>query len=355
MRPAVIVAAAAVSAFGLGWRGLSQAAARGEPGFAPSVLLAGSHPGTLASEVAPIARADDAGDVRQRKLMTRPARLAAIAARLALAEARFTERREEIGFFLGVGASGVAMEELPPMLRASQDERGFSLARFGREGLQAQNPLFAFQTMNNFTLCHAAILSGTGGPNAALYSRGGGTVLALAEALHALEAGECDRALAGGADSALHPVTWSELGREGLAAAGLVPGEGAALLAVALAAEAPDALARVLGCARESARRRPVAEALDALAARLPGASEADVIVIAPWGPPLREALAGLARRLAPAATVIDLSRALGEALAATPALAWVTALDSIVSGGARRALALSAGLDGEIGGVLLG
>jgi len=354
VRPVAIVGAAAVSAFGLGWRGLARAAAAGAPGFARSSLLAASHPGTPASEVAPIARADDAGDIRQRKLMTRPARLAAIAARLAVAEARFTER-EGVGFFQGVGASGVAMEELPPMLRASLDERGLSLPRFGREGLAATNPLFAFQTMNNFTLCHAAILEGLGGPSAALYSRGGGTVLALAEAMDAVCAGECAHALAGGADSALHAVTWSELVRAGHAEAGLVPGEGAALLALARATEAPTPLAHVEACMRESARRRPIDEALAALASRLHGAGDVDIIVIAPWGAPLRAALGSFARRVAPRATVIDLSLALGEALAATPALAWVTALDGIVSGIARRALVLSAGLDGEIGAVILG
>jgi hypothetical protein len=350
MRPVAIVGASAVSAFGLAWRGLGRAVVAGAPGFAPSRELAASHPGTMAAEVGPIARADDAGDVRQRKLMTRPARLAAIAARMVLADAAFAEAREEVGFFLGVGASAVAMEDLPPMLRASLDEDGLSLARFGCGGLAATNPLFAFQTMNNFTLCHAAILEGTGGPNAAYYSRGGGTVLALAEALHAVAGGECARALAGGADSALHPVTWSELQRAGYVAGGLVPGEGAAL--VALAADAERPLAVVEACAREGSRRRGLGEALAALAPRVTGA--VDVVVLAPWGREARAALPAFAGEAAPGARVVDLSAALGEALAATPALGWVAALDLLVSGDAQRALVVSAGIDGEVGAVVL-
>ena len=55
---------------------------------------------------------------------------------------------------------------------------------------------------------------GARAPNAALFSRGVGTVLALAEAHHAVASGECELALGGGADSALHPVTWAELRRD---------------------------------------------------------------------------------------------------------------------------------------------
>lgn len=351
-----IVGAAAVSAYGLSWRGLGRAIERGTIAPAPSIQLAASHGEVLASEVPPIEPADDAGDARQRKLMTRAARLAAIAARRALAEVGWTDRREEIGFFLGVGASGVALPEMPPMLQRSIDEGRFSLPRFGREGLAACNPLFAFQTMNNFTLCHGAILEGTGGPNAAYYSRGGGTVLALEEALWAIAEGTCDCALAGGADSALHPVTYAELQREGWTAGGLVPGEGAALLTIAAEAETRGSIACVLGCLRASARRGSLLPVTGALADRvLDGMPVPDLVVIAPWGSPARAALLDVAEERAPQTRLLDLSLGLGDALAATPALAWVVALDQIASGDARTALVLSAGIDGEVGAVLLG
>ena len=45
--------------------------------------------------------------------------------------------------------------------------------------------------MNNFTLCHSAILQGPAGPNSAFFSRGGGTLLAISEAMAALIEGEC--------------------------------------------------------------------------------------------------------------------------------------------------------------------
>jgi len=192
-----IVAAAAVSAFGLSWRGLGEAVATRS--LAPRSTF----------EVPPISPADDAGDARARKAMSRPARLAAIALRRALADAAWSAaERESAGFFLGVGASGGPIGEMVAMLRASLDEHSrVSPARLGAEGLLASNPLFTFHVLNNFTLCHGAILEGVQGPNAALFSRGGGTVEALQEAVAALAGGDCDRALAGGADTALHPTT----------------------------------------------------------------------------------------------------------------------------------------------------
>src|SRR5262245_12146158 len=103
--PVAVIGAAAVSAFGLSWRGLGEA------------VRARAIPGTPAFEVPPIPSAFDAGDARARRSMSRPAQLAAIAAREALAGARLGDEREEIGYFLGVGASGGPVGEVLAMLR----------------------------------------------------------------------------------------------------------------------------------------------------------------------------------------------------------------------------------------------
>ena len=47
------------------------------------------------------------------------------------------------------------------------------------------------------------------------------------------------------------------------------------------------------------------------------------------------------------------MTAALGEMLAATPALAWVAAVDRL-SGDDRRVVVLSAGIDGDVGLVTL-
>lgn len=231
MRPVAVIAASALTARGLGWRGLGRAVRAGDMAVTSCKALGG----VLAAQVPSLPAGQDV-EPRQLKLMSRGARLSCVAAR-SLFQASPALPREETGFFLGVGASGGAVEELEAMLDASFLEDRFDLGRFGAAGLGACNPLFAFQLMNNYTLCHAAIREGLRGPNAAIFSRGSGTVLALAEARYAVAAGDCEVALGGGADSALHPVTWAELRRE--EGEGVVPGEGAALLALAAPGHAP--------------------------------------------------------------------------------------------------------------------
>ncbi len=327
---AAIVGLSAVSAHGLDWRGLAQALASGTLRPAPSRQLASSHPATLASEVAAIPPAREVGDAKTRRLMSRAAHLAALAMRDALDDAGWTTGREEIGCFLGVGSSGGPMEELAAILRASVRGQGpeatIDWPRFCKEGLAAAHPLLAFHLLGNFVLCHGSILAGLGGPNRAFYSRGAGTVTALVEACWALKEGECSRTLWGGADSALHLATFVELSLEGRLARGWTPGEGAAVLALAADAERPLAWL-------EGASVQP-----GDLAALTDGA---DLAILAPWGPPAREAL----RDLVPAqAQVLDLSTSLADPLAAGPALACAAAVDAL--GSARRAVVLVRGVD---------
>jgi 3-oxoacyl-[acyl-carrier-protein] synthase II len=289
-----VVGAAALSPLGHSWRGLGAALAAGRRAEGP-----------VPSGIA-------VADARAKKLMSRAAELAAIALRQVLAEAGWTEGRGAIGAYLGVGASGVPLEEVTALVKAAVDEHGFSAARLGRAGLAACTPLLSFQLLNNFTLCHGAILEGVGGPNAAFFARGGGTTGALAEAVAALEEGDCDRAVAGGADTALHPVTWAELVRDGHDRA--PPSEGAALLAL-----------------RHGPGPEPVLAVLESATVR--GARPAAEITITIGGGGL-DVLA------------------LGQTLAAAPALAWVAAVDLIVSG-AERVAVVGGGVDGPEGAVV--
>jgi len=342
-RTVYVHGAAALSAFGAAWRGLGTAVMAARIAPAPARQLQASHGAVPAFEVGDIPAAVDV-EAKARKLMSHAARLGTAATGLALIDAGWDDGREDIAMYMGVGASGGAMDELSAMLDASIASHAFSLARFGTDGLAACNPLFTFQLMNNFTLCHGAILHGLGGPNGALYSRGTGTVAALDEAVYQVASGACERALAGGADSALHPVTWAQLWREGRSV-GVVPGEGAALLALSAAPDA--ALAIVDTCALLPAAQ--VQPDLTGAARRmLDGAAvrDDDLVLLAycdgRTGALLREAVA--------TAHVVDTSAALGESLAAAPALAWAAGLDLIAGGATRRVLVLSAGLDGGLG-----
>ena len=376
--PVYIVGAAALSAFGCGWRGLGQALAQQQLGFAPARQLAQSHGVVLASEVPVLAGSIDV-DARARKLMAYPARLAAIALHQALLDARWLDLAsanpanpanpgaarthaaagpdefDDIAMFLGVGASGAAISELSAMLAASISAHQFCLQRFGSAGLAACNPLFAFQLMNNFTLCHGAILQGIGGANSAFYSRGTGTVAALAEAQYLLASGRAERALAGGADSALHPVTYDQLRREGCVSQAWVPGEGAALLA--LAAQGKAALAQLGRVEFFSEQALSDTSLVQIRKTWLTGLTPDDVLLIAPWGEPARQQLQALCQLPGPPACgILDISCGLGDALAAGPALAWTAALDLLdwpdCTGRMRcqRVIVLSSGIDGGLG-----
>jgi hypothetical protein len=318
-KPVYIMGASSISPAGFEWKGLSKVSAQE------------SH------TVADIPKALECGDHRAHKLMSRGARLAAVALRAAIVDAGWNAECTDAGAFMGVGASGGSMQELTEMLRASMIDASFSLEAFGTQGLAACNPLFAFQLMNNFTLCHGSILNGLSGSNAAFYSRGQGTLLALLEAASAIAEGDALHALAGGADSAHHPVTMAELRRDGFGA--MIPSEGAAVLA--LSGAHSGALACIESCCLTMSGLPPL-DALDAL----------DALVIAPWGSAARETLRSLA--IAYKCPVLDTTELLGESLAATPAFAWVQALDLIANAGAHRVLAIHAGVDGRVGAVLL-
>lgn len=157
--------------------------------------------------------------IKNKKMMSTPAWINALLTHKLFEQLPLNDIRNTIGHFMGVGASGANLEELNNIIKDCLDESSivpspnvrFSFERFGLEGLAACNPLFAFQLMNNFTMCHASILEQLGGPNSVFYSRGIGTYMAFREACLALSENQTTHTLVGASDSALHPVTKAEL------------------------------------------------------------------------------------------------------------------------------------------------
>lgn len=323
--PVAIVGAGAVAPWGLGWRGASTFIEAPQP----SRQLKTSHPDVLGFEIPELRPEQDAGDGRQRKLMSQGARLGAIAIREALREAGWMEGREDIGCFMGVGASGAHMEEIPASLEASLHDGVFSEAAFGERGLYACNPLFVFQLMNNFSLCHGAILEGIGGPNSAFYSRGRGTWTALDEAIAAIETLDCYRVLAGGTDSAHHAVTWAELRRDGLVNDGLKPSEGSAVLALERQSTCPLAWISSMG--------------VGTVADNIPSP---DAVLLSVWNPVTLQSLEDEMRLRWPQSRIYRCE--FGEALAATPALAWAVGLD-LLERGCSSVFVLTQDVDGWV------
>ncbi len=141
-------------------------------------------------------------DRKNRRMMSDAAIWALDVTRDVVAAAGWDDALTDVGQYFGVGSATGDAEQLARMLAASEGTDGFEIGRFCTEGLRAANPLFAFQLMNNFTMCHTAIELGLGGPNSAQFSRGFGTFMALKLAL---ESG-CERVLVGGADCMCHPI-----------------------------------------------------------------------------------------------------------------------------------------------------
>jgi len=279
-------------------------------------------------------------------LMSRGALLGAVAMANAIADADWpVEGRLETAAFMGVGASGGEIPQLERILKASMGDDGFTEQRLCRRGVRACSPLFTFQLMNNFTLCHGAILEGIGGENGAFYSRGVGTVRALREAWWALEEGDAAQALVGGADDALYPVTSDELIRQGADEAML--GAGAGVLA--LTGQSSSAgMATVSAC--EVWDDWPAVRMVEA---KLRGAGAWDHVVVAA-AHSAAEKCDALVRALAPNTPSSSMGAHFGEVLAAGPALAWVFATSLIVGGRARRVGVVTAGLDGGLGVTVL-
>jgi len=335
MPPVPVVGAASISEAGTGWRGIGEGA-----------LIATS--GTLVKlpgvpEEAPLS------NPKARKMMSRGAYLAARCLSNLLADV--TWRRANVGYFLGVGASGGSLADVTALLDASIVDGQWALERFGDAGIAACNPLLAFQLMNNFTLCHGAILEGIGGPNAALFSRGSGTTAALIEAVWAIGSGDCDHAIVGGADSATHPVTHAELVREGFIERGQRPAEGAALLALGDGTNGARRMGIIEGAAivhgqSEAALEACLAETDPAGASVTP----IDLVVIASWGPPAADPVHAWARKRFPEAHRADVTDLVGDTLAAGPAIGWVAALDALVGGFGTHALVIGVGVDGATG-----
>jgi 3-oxoacyl-(acyl-carrier-protein) synthase len=290
-------------------------------------------------------------ETRQRRMMSRSAVLSAWAVRQALRELNEPDTHLATGLFMGVGASQGSMKTLDAMLEASIEDGVFSERRFGRDGLAAGNPLFAFQLMNNYSMCHAAILEGVGGPNNAFFSQGSGTVTALIEAAYAVLDGEASRALAGGADSVHHPVMRDELERRGFVGEGFGGSEGAGVVALEQLDESTSALALVEHAAIYEARERDVDEVLDEALAE---AGSCHVVLLAPWGDTAREAMHAALDRGRGDPIRVDLTAALGDALAATPALGWLAGVDAIESHACESVLVLGMGIDGDITSVVL-
>jgi 3-oxoacyl-[acyl-carrier-protein] synthase II len=185
---------------------------------------------------------------RMLKYMSDTAVLACVAAREALSQAQARERfhHERIGLYAGLGMQSANPSEMHPIIAGSLDERGnVSLEKLGTRGLSAAPPTLSFKILSNMPACLVSILEEVKGPNLVFSPWESQTAAALAEAVQAVESGEVDCAIAGGADAAASPSAVLFLTQSGLLRRGERAGSAAAWLCLGREQPGRRALAQI--------------------------------------------------------------------------------------------------------------
>lgn len=189
----------------------------------------------------------DAGPVfpdnKMLRLMSRDARMAAVAAHRAMRDAALVPgtsyRPEEIGLFGATGLSGMSADEIAPLVReAAAPDGSLDLRTFGGVALRRIRPVLSFKILANMPICFVSILEDIRGPNSVYTPWEGNGAQAVAAGIRAVGSGEAPCALVGGCDVKTHALSlvalqqlgvfssWSRCGR------GCIPAEGAAFLAI---------------------------------------------------------------------------------------------------------------------------
>ncbi len=175
--------------------------------------------------------------------------------RNALDAARQPAVNDRTGCIVGSGGGNYSAQYdyFPLMAEAKED-----LVAFGRELSANVNPMWLLRSLPNNVLCHVGINFDLKGTNACITNHSVGGMLAAAESLEALRAGEADRIVAIGHDAAIEPQHVLYYHRVGLVASerllpfdaardGSVFGEGAAAVVVETEAAARERGAEILG------------------------------------------------------------------------------------------------------------
>jgi len=146
-------------------------------------------------------------DVKPSRTMGRIARLAVLAARLALEDGRIEPARlngEDLGVFLGTNLDDINFVGLSQAFRAAGVEPATGkpdLARFVQAALGILHPFDYLKALSNMPAAHVAINCRARGMNCSYVSPGISGAEAIGEGYLAVRDGRVERALAGGADS----------------------------------------------------------------------------------------------------------------------------------------------------------
>lgn len=371
LRRVVVSGVGVVSAAGIGLEALGAAIAKGATLARPARLLdASGFPNGMVCEVDGLDARALARSPKEAKVLSRASVLAlgALADLVAKVPAPFVDDPWKAGLFLGVGLEQGDHRDLLATASASRGSGArIALGKLATEGVAAMNPLSALKTLPNMALAHIAMKLGDAaprGPNAAYSPWDASALEAVAAATEAIHRGECDVALAGGADAMVSVFGLTTLHRLLLSRDGVPPGEGAALFLLETAERASaagrPALATIEGLGSASDAAPPgvpnEAGALQAIQAALAwGAIKPGTIDVGVGSGVASGAFARAMRgaRKAPqaASPFSDVRPILGECGAATGAMSLAAALTLVGQG---RGVVASGGVGGAYAALVL-
>ena len=205
-------------------------------GFDPKSLATPKHKRALAKSL---------------RIMARDIQLAVAAAEMAIVDAGITEGGVDptrIGVDLGAGLISTELDELAPAINMSTRPDGsFDYAIYGKEGVEAVEPLWLLKYLPNMPATHISILNDCQGPSNTITQAESASNVALGEAARIIARGRAEMMISGGADSKIHPLSLVRMTLLGqmtswsgepsaacrpfdAARGGWVPGEGAGII-----------------------------------------------------------------------------------------------------------------------------
>ncbi len=150
------------------------------------------------------------------RVMARTIQLAVSAAQLALNDGKVDKSKlDPTRFGVEFGCSLIA-SELPELADAASVSTNcqpgvVDLEKWGKQGLEAMNPLWLLKYLPNMPASHVSMLHDAQGPNNSITENDVASLLALGEAYRILQRDQADFFLVGGAESRINPLTLTRM------------------------------------------------------------------------------------------------------------------------------------------------
>ena len=148
------------------------------------------------------------------KVMSRDIQLGVSAAALAMQDAKLRDgdvEPERLGVEFGAGRISTTPQELLDAVRQCSSSESFQYTRWGEDTMGEIAPLWMLRQLPNMPACHVSIQHNVRGPNNTITSRDASAILALGEAVSAIERGAADCMIVGACGSNIQPVDIAKL------------------------------------------------------------------------------------------------------------------------------------------------